>query len=310
MPEESASPNLKEIDAGSFQRQIESLAVTLINKVEREGLATIRTPEYVVTDIGVLIRKAIYTYDALYFLNTDGISSHTGWRLGYSFAVLPVLRTMIDCLYNATALMKDPVLNGRLFRMSGYLKLLSNLDKDEARYGHKAKWKLFIDKRRSMLRDNLRGAGFKEEEIRASKEYWPTLSKYVKPPKGVSLTEHQQFLKAFSFGFWDEYSAISHATFPGLMETAPFYMLDRTAHEERDALREQGHINIDMHLFRAAGILLSLITEVQLYFRFEGASIVERLNECWKALGSEFFTAELYEGRYKDRLQAAGMLLK
>jgi hypothetical protein len=42
------------------------------------------------------------------------------WRIAYSITILPILRCMIDCFYNVTAILKSPGPKGYQFRESGY----------------------------------------------------------------------------------------------------------------------------------------------------------------------------------------------
>ncbi len=50
-----------------------------------------------------------------------------------------------------------------------------------------------------------------------------------------------------------------------------------------------------------------LLTEVQAYFRFEGADINKRLHDVWKALNVAFEIKELYQKRYRKLMKAKGI---
>jgi len=287
-----------DVDASTFQRPIEELAITLTHKVEREGIIRLPSPNYVVTDLGVIMRQAVHTYNLFYFLNSEEITASTGYRQGYSFAALPLIRTMIDCLYNTTVLLEDPSKRGPSFRKSGYRKLLQSLEEDLASDGGIPKWDVFLKQQRNNLDLDMRSVGI--TEVEAKKEpLWPTLSRYLNVPKGALPTSNQQFLKSLTFGFWDEYSSISHATFQGLKITAPFFLKDRTAHEHREFLRDKGDLDISKHLARAAAILLCIATELQAYFKFDGANINKRVRECWSALNVFSEVQELFNQRYE-----------
>jgi hypothetical protein len=43
-----------------------------------------------------------------------------------------------------------------------------------------------------------------------------------------------------------------------------------------------------------------MITELQLYFRFEGAYINSRIHRMWEALMGLFEAKELYDERYRE----------
>ena len=53
-----------------------------------------------------------------------------------------------------------------------------------------------------------------------------------------------------------------------------------------------------MHITRAAAMLLCIVTEIQAYFRFDGARINERIHEVWQALKPAFEVKDLYDQRY------------
>ena len=61
-------------------------------------------------------------------------------RPAYSVVALPLVRNMIDCLYNITAILQNPGLHGPRFRKYGYKKLLAGLDEDQTNYGGKPEW--------------------------------------------------------------------------------------------------------------------------------------------------------------------------
>jgi hypothetical protein len=57
----------------------------------------------------VLIRQAIYTSNLLFFLNADERrETDCYWRNAYTIVTLPLIRNMIDCLYNVTAILQNP----------------------------------------------------------------------------------------------------------------------------------------------------------------------------------------------------------
>jgi hypothetical protein len=57
-------------------------------------------------------------------------------------------------------------------------------------------------------------------------------------------------------------------------------------------------------------ILLSLVTELQLYFRFDGANINDRIQKMWAALSGFFEADELYRERYCGLMKERGILSK
>jgi hypothetical protein len=290
------------IDARTFQAQLSTLANTLALKVEREASKTMK-PAFAAVDIFVMLRQSLTIYDLFFFVNADETRKSGGWKVGYSVAILPLVRCMIDCLYNITMILSYPA-KGYHFREIGYKWTLQGLDADAARYGGDARWDEYIARLRSGIQYGMGVDGITPEEVNAA-IFWPTLSRYLKPDgKDVPLTPHQEFLKKLTFGFWQEYSGMAHATFNGLLPIAMFYAPDSIQHEDRDRFY---NVNVEQmiatHVVRAAGVLLCTLTEVQAHFRFADARINERLHEVWDALLTVPEIKELYEGRYVELMK-------
>jgi hypothetical protein len=296
----------RKLDARTFQKPLAGLAETLAQKVSREAPALLPGPKYIAVDLHVLTRQAMRTYDLLFYLNADDRrETDCYWKPVYTIITLPLIRNMIDCLYNITAILEDPRRNGPWFRKSGYWKRLKSLEDDQARYGGQPKWDAWIQRNRSAIDFDLRLNGLTIEEVRNHPQ-WPTLGKYIgdMQPGGV-LTPNQQFLKTFTYGAWREYSAMAHGAFEGLMPVAMYYIPDSMPFEERPKLDEVHPVILSLHLGRAAAVLLCIATELQAYFHFDGARIGERIHRMWAALLPAFDAKELYNERYlqlmKDR---------
>src|SRR5579864_6706830 len=130
------------IDAGKFQKQLIQLAETVAQKVKREAPSLLPgVPAFVSFDLYILTRQAMHTYDLFFYLNADERrEKDCYWRPAYSVVTLPLIRNMIDCLYNITSILQDPANNGVRFRRYGYKKLLMGFDEDQARYGGRREW--------------------------------------------------------------------------------------------------------------------------------------------------------------------------
>src|SRR5690349_14418118 len=116
------------IDGSTFQKPLGQLAEVVAQKLRREALKVIPAPNFVAVDLHVLIRQAIYTYDLLFYLNAnERRETDPYWRNAYTIVTLPLIRNMIDCLYNSTAILQNPAVNGPWFRKSGFRKVLAAL---------------------------------------------------------------------------------------------------------------------------------------------------------------------------------------
>jgi len=127
--------------------------------------------------------------------------------------------------------------------------------------------------------------------------------------RGGGTKPHQDFLKRFAYGNWREYSAMLHGAFEGLMPTAMYYVQDTMPHDDRPKIDEIFERVLFMHIGRAAGVLLCIVTEVQAYFKFDddGARINERIHEMWNALIPVAEIRELYDGHYDQLMKEKGI---
>jgi hypothetical protein len=309
-PRRKVSGSLERIDldAATFQKPLQQLAEVLSQKVKREAPKLHGFPEFVGFDLHVLTRQAQHTYDLLFYINADERrETDCYWRSSYSVVTLPLIRNMIDSLYNITAILQDPRRNGPHFRKSGYQKFLKGFDEDQARYQGRPEWDDWISRGRAEVDFEIRKMGFTVADVLSQKE-WPTLGQYIgRKQAGGTLTPHQGFLKTLLYGQWREYSAMAHGSSDALCRTAIFYVSDSLPHEERPKL-EDGHLRLlSMHIGQAAAVLLCIVTELQAHFRFDGADINQRIHKMWDALMPAFVVKELYSKRYKKLMSDKGI---
>lgn len=86
-----------------------------------------------------------------------------------------------------------------------------------------------------------------------------------------------------------------------------FFIEDSLPHEERPKLEQAHRKALSSHIIRAGVVLLAIITELQAYFHFDGASINARIHEIWNALMLAFEVRELYEEHYKRLMEDKGI---
>jgi hypothetical protein len=296
------------IDAKTFQEPLAKLAEVIAQKVRREGAQNLHTPQFVAEDVFTMIRQALATYHLLFYLNADERREQDCyWNNSYGVVTAPLVRSMIDCLYNITAILEDPE-NGIAYRRSGLKKRLADIEEDEKNYGGKPDWDNYNKNNRWALRNLIVGSGFTEEEIRQAKS-WPTLGVYLQC-KPEDMTTNRQFLKTFTHMQWRQYSALAHCAYEGYIGELPagaFFILDALPHEMRPKVEQMYLAFLTRHLCRAALILLCLVTEIQVYCRFDGADINKRIMRMWGALMGLFEAKELYDERYQKLLTEKGI---
>jgi hypothetical protein len=223
------------IDATTFQKPLGTLAETLAQKVRREAPKMLSAPGYVSIDLYILVRQAMRTYDLFFYLNSEERrKSDHAFRSVYSIVILPLVRNVIDCLYNITSILQDPGRNGSWFRKSGYKRELIDLAEEKARYGGHPRWDEWIAKKETAIFHSMRVDNFSLSDVQST-DSWPTLGSYLRPSK-TGLNPHQQFLKTFTYGGWREYSAPAHGAYEGLLDVAFYYADDLLDPDKRIAL--------------------------------------------------------------------------
>lgn len=298
------------VDASTFQKPLGELAETIAQKVYREGPKLLSAPAFVAVDLFVLVRQALRTYDLIFYINADERKKNdVCWKPVYAVVILPLIRNMIDCLYNITSILESPAANGRLFRESGFQKAYESLNADQNRFGGRKEWDEWIEKARSEFDVAIRACGLTTASIMGSKKVWPTLGAYVgnKQPGGT-MTPNQEFLQRFLLGDWRQYSAMAHGAFEGLLPAAMYYVTDTLPHDKRPFVEGDAHARFtSLHISHAALTLLCIVTELQGHFRFEGARINERIHQVWNALMPTFDVKELYNDRYELFMRNKGI---
>ena len=142
---------------------------------------------------------------------------------------------------------------------------------------------------------------------------WPTMGKYLNSGPGGTSTDHQKFLKTFTYMGWRQYSALAHGAyeaFIGVMGPVPlgaYFLKDHLSHELRSRVDESYEQLLSTHIARSAVVLVSTVTELQLRCRIPEHGINERISEVWKAILPLSEAHELYTERYARLMRDAGI---
>ena len=133
-----------------------------------------------------------------------------------------MVRSLIDCLYNITAILEDPATVGRKYRMSGLKTTLIDIDNERDRHQGEDDWESYYKERRAPVELLIRMSNLTLDEVMQVQkgDMWPTFGEYIDgmQPGGV-LTENQEFLKTFARLEWRQYSALSHGAFEAFIGT-------------------------------------------------------------------------------------------
>ncbi len=303
-----------QIDAAkTFQEDLACLGETMVNQVFTEGTQRGGWSVFVSQDISVMLKYALSIYRLLFYINADAHRSEPEWRTDYGVTGMSLVRSLIDCLYNVTAILENPAGVGAAYRKSGFKKVLKDLDEDQQRYGGQPKWDAYIAERRKIVDRQIRQCGLTIDEVK-KQEPWLTLGAYLSQfQAGGALSPHQQFLKTFTYLGWRQYSALSHGAFEAFAGTlgdtpvGSYYAEQLLPQEMRLKIQESYGNFLSMHIARAATVLLCLITELQAYCQFRGHRINERICKIWIDLLPMFETKELYDARYANLMAERGI---
>jgi len=297
---DALDPTVPKIDAVPFSQPISDVAEALTNLVEREGVSKLPVPT-VIEDIGMILRQVTATYNAIRWVNADDTRyGLIGYRGSYTVVTLPLVRTIIDGLYNATALLDDPS-RGRNYRISGIYRMRRALQLDQPKYANNPDWQPDLDRRRSIISRLMQMNSFTEADLDDRSNKWPLLSQYLKQEPRDS--PHRMLMRQLTELFWEEYSAVSHVSFDALLAHCGFLAKDRVPHEMRKTMDNAAMRHLTMHYARAAGLVACLLTEVQHYFKFDGHNIDKRLRDVWMAMQQLYEVRELYAFRYNGLLR-------
>ena len=113
----------------------------VMNVDKNPGMKHLPGPGFIAEDIHMMIRQAIATYNLLFYLNADERREQDCyWNNNYGVVTAPLVRSMIDCLYNITLILENPAENGIAYHKSGIKKRLLDIEEDQKTYAGKPEW--------------------------------------------------------------------------------------------------------------------------------------------------------------------------
>jgi len=154
------------IHAETFQQPLGKLAATMVEKVFREGPKHIAAPAYVSEDIVTMLRYAMSVYNLLNYLNADERRNEDpDWFVRYGVTGMSMVRSLIDCLYNITAILEDPATVGRKYRMSGLKTTPIDIDNERDRHQGEDDWESYYKERRAPVELLIRMSNLTLDEV-------------------------------------------------------------------------------------------------------------------------------------------------
>jgi hypothetical protein len=168
------SDNLIRVDAKSFQEPLALLAETMVQQVFREGQSHCGMPGNMHDDITMMLRYALSIYRLLFYLNADvRRQKDTDWHVEYGVSAMPLIRSLIDCLYNITLFLDNPA-KAAEYRKCGLKKVLGGLDAERNAHPGDPAWEAWRAERLPFIESFIVGCGFTVADVRAQGK-WQTM---------------------------------------------------------------------------------------------------------------------------------------
>jgi hypothetical protein len=88
---------------------------------------------------------------------------------------------------------------------------------------------------------------------------------------------------------------------------APHFAKDVGGVQMRSVVDSRYLQEMTFHVMRAATVVLCLLTEIQVYFRFNNPQIDPMLAYLWERMSGIYETNELFDERYRKLMEDAGI---
>ena len=269
--------------------QIDRLLESVINKTEREWPKSSQPPtnETYTVVIGTL-RSVANTFKTVRFLCAD---KSPDWRHRPEIALStpPLIRTILDSFYTIIFLFEDARPRAEWYIHSGWRELAEYADRVKCDYGSDPVWKEYLDETVPRLEQFRTMIGKSESDLRKTK-WWPT------PPqmKNFALRpDTAKFFEYLSDWYYKEFSAVSHLSLPGLIQSVGPLMkgIDVAKIEQ---LRRYYFMQVTI-------LLIAIYSEIEAELRL---GVAADLKYVWQILDQHYpFAKEIYQRRnYGSRI--------
>lgn len=173
------------VNAEPFCLPLIELSRTLVLRLEREDTKpnTNQNPSFY---IARMLRHSAATYQLLLWINTgDTRFGAIGYYPSFSSVSLPLIRTMIDCFYNATLLLKHPKWLIR-YKISSYHRIKSLYQRSESSNSNEEDIEVtrFLTSQKETLASIMQKDGINEKDLANKANKWPLLSAYLNSATG------------------------------------------------------------------------------------------------------------------------------
>lgn len=282
----------KVLDFGVVQKDWDSLLEGMTLKLEREfpaGAASTGAREL----LWLTFRVALNTYRSMAYVCGDKPPDPLR-RLEYAISCPPIVRTLVDTLFNVIFALEDLEQRATWYYKSGWREDQEKLEQYEKEYGHLEEWKSWLEVFKKGHEHGRGVWGITEEEYKNPKliEWWPIPSWMISKAR----PDNQGFLQFLNDWYYRELSQESHLSFPGLVARGSLLMaLDKKEEHAEEHLVQ----NKSTQMVMAVTLLLGLCSEIEHHFNF---GFKQRIVVLWGIFSELPIPKEMYDKRYAKLL--------
>jgi hypothetical protein len=277
------------LDYGTFGPELGLLFKTIENKLRNQWPVRLRSEGALFVLQGHVVVSHT-TYRTIVHLCSDN-PLQDGRRAEYAIAAPPLIRTILDAVFNFVYIFQDLTPRLDRFYKGGWREIREEHDRLRDAYGKDPDWQEWLRDFTAYVESGPQLFGITNEEVAELKRlpYWPTPAQML---RDSSLDDSRRaFLRYLNDWFYRELSSDSHLSLPGLSRRAVPLLGSAVP---MDDYRSDC-------VFTAATLSTALLSETQITMRWP--DVGPRLEYVWTMLGEHWPAAkEVHERRYKGRV--------
>ena len=289
------------LDMSLVQDKLDTLALALANKVEREWPSRLRHLPFAQGFFGLTVRLSRISYRTVCYLCADLRLKETEWRWYYTLCVPTLNRAILDAIFNVMFMLEDIEKRSEWYQKSGWREAYRDYLRYFDAYADDPQWADFITGYRSQLQEGVTQFHITKDDLR-HKNWWPNPGKMIL--HGVdpnSLPPTRQFLQYLNDWFYRDTSAVNHQSFFGLLRIGGLLLTDTPGLTDSQKARIESQFyprHRAVQVARSVILLLCLVSEIENYFLF---GLAPTAIEIWKLISEVPEAKELYEKRYAEK---------
>jgi hypothetical protein len=286
-----------------IQEKLDVLADATAFKVEREWPVNIRHLVFAQGFLALSMRMARHTYRTVFYLCADQRLGEHDWRWEYTLVLPAINRTIIDSIFNVIFMLEDIEPRSAWYHKSGWREMKLEYERTLKEYGADPAWNAWLTGTAKLLDEGTRQFGITAIEASNPKKgipIWPNPGQMVNfGADPANLPPDRKFLGYLNDWHYRELSAQAHLSFFGMTRLGALVSRRDAPEEKREIIENKFYPqHRAVQVARTAILLLTLISELELYFSF---GLSPRILEIWQVLAASVPEAqEIFKLRYAD----------